>query len=242
MHAQCTRGARLVHNSFYRHISPMCGRMAITLPHDAMAQMFAASPSNDLPDVPNYNVCPTTQVGVVTSSEGMRRLRPMRWGFVPHWYDKPNGGPLLINARSETIAEKPAFREACRARRCLVAVSGFYEWERGDKDKPLPWYVTRSDGESMVFGGIWQDWGQGEDALTSFAIVTTGANAAMGKIHHRLPVILAPDQWLLWLGEDGKGAARLMKSAPEDTLTFTRVGTAVNSNKASGETLISPLN
>ena len=94
----------------------------------------------------------------------------------------------------------------------------------------------------MVFGGIWQDWGQGEDALTSFAIVTTGANAAMGKIHHRLPVILTPDQWPLWLGEDGKGAARLMKSAPEDALTFTRVGIAVNSNKASGETLISPLN
>ena len=133
--------------------------MAITLPHDAMAQMFDAAASYDLPDVPNYNVCPTTQVGVVTASEGLRRLRPMRWGFVPHWYKKVNGGPLLINARAETIAEKPAFRDACRTRRCLVAVSGFYEWERSEKDKPLPWYVTRRDATPMVFGGIWQDWG-----------------------------------------------------------------------------------
>ncbi len=215
--------------------------MAITLPHDAMAQMFDASLSNDLPDVPDYNVCPTTQVGVVTSADGVRRLRPMRWGFVPRWYDKVNGGPLLINARAETIAQKPAFAEACRTRRCLVPVSGFYEWERSEKDKPLPWYVTRQDGAPLVFGGIWQDWGQGADAVTSFAILTTAANAAMAQIHHRLPVILAPDQWALWLGEAGKGAATLMKSAPEDALHFSRVDTAVNSNRASGEALIKPL-
>ena len=215
--------------------------MAITLPHDAMAQMFDAAASNDLPDVPNYNVCPTNRVGVVTSSEGVRRLRPMRWGFVPHWYAKVNGGPLLINARAETIAEKPAFREACRTRRCLVTASGFYEWERSEKDKPLPWYVTRQDKAPMVFGGIWQDWGQGDDTLTAFAMVTTAANEAMGKIHHRLPAILTPDQWGLWLGEEGKGAATLMKSAPEDALHFSRVGTEVNSNRASGASLINPL-
>lgn len=215
----------------------MCGRMAMTLPHDAMAQMFDADASNDLPDVPNYNVCPTTQVGVVTAANGVRRLRPMRWGFIPTWYDKPNGGPLLINARSETIAEKPAFQYACRTRRCLVAVSGFYEWERIGKDKPLPWYVTRTDGTQMVFGGIWQRW-QDQD---TFAIVTTAANDAMAKIHHRLPVILTPDQWALWLGEAGKGAALLMKSAPEDALNFQRVGTAVNSNKGQGIHLHHPV-
>lgn len=215
----------------------MCGRMATTLPHDAMARMFDADASNDLPDAPNYNVCPTTQVGVVTAADGVRRLRPMRWGFIPNWYDKPNGGPLLINARSETIAEKPAFRDACRTRRCLVAISGFYEWERVGTDKPLPWYVTRTDAAPMVFGGIWQQW---QDQST-FAIVTVGANDAMGKIHHRLPVILTPDQWGLWLGEAGKGAARLMKSAPEDALNFQRVGLDVNSNKAAGAQLITPI-
>lgn len=215
----------------------MCGRMAFTLPHEAMAQMFDATASNDLPDVPNYNVCPTTQVGVVTSSQGLRRLRPMRWGFIPKWYQKPGGGPLLINARSETIAEKPAFRDACRTRRCLVAVSGFYEWEQGDNAKPLPWYVTRTDAQPMVFGGIWQQW----DDQNTFAIVTTDANDAMAKIHRRLPVILTPDQWALWLGERGKGAAALMTSAPEDALCFQRVGLSVNSNRATGPALIEPI-
>ena len=124
----------------------MCGRMAITLPHDAMAQLFAATPANDLPQVPNYNVCPTVQIAVVTAG---RRYRPMRWGFVPGWYDKPNGGPLLINARAETIAEKPAFRAAVRDRRCLIACTGFYEWERRDPKLPLPWFVTRTDGQPL---------------------------------------------------------------------------------------------
>jgi putative SOS response-associated peptidase YedK len=164
----------------------------------------------------------------------------MRWGFIPHWYKKPNGGPLLINARSETIAEKPAFRDACRNRRCLIVASGFYEWERVEGETPLPWWVTRADGEPMVFGGIWQSWGQGDAAVNSCAIVTTGANEAMAPIHHRLPVLLEPDQWQLWLGEAGKGAATIMKSAPEDALCFDRVGTEVNSNRAKGAGLIKP--
>ena len=103
----------------------MCGRLAITLPTDAMAQLFAASPANDLPDVPNYNVCPTNMLHVVRQGESGRRLTPMRWGFLPHWYKAENAGPLLINARAETLAEKPAFRAACRTRRCvLIAATG----------------------------------------------------------------------------------------------------------------------
>ena len=218
----------------------MCGRMALTLPHEAMVQLFDATPSNDLPDVPNYNICPTTQVHVVTSADGTRRLQPMRWGFLPHWYKAPNGGPLLINARSETIAEKPAFRDACRNRRCLIVASGFYEWKRVEGQTPLPWWVVRSDGAPMAFAGIWQNWGAGDEARPTCAIVTTAANEAMEPIHHRLPVILEKEDWPLWLGEAGKGAAALMKSAPEETLTFTRVSTAVNSNKAKGPELIEP--
>lgn len=216
----------------------MCGRMAQTLPHDEAAQMFEAVPGNDLPDVPNYNVCPTVQIPVVTSDAGVRRYRAMRWGFIPQWYKKPNGGPLLINARAETIAEKPAFREACRARRCLIPVTGFYEWFRDRDDKPLPWFVARADGAPLVMAGIWQDWIFEDTHLTTCAIVTTGANAAMAQIHHRIPVILTAKDWPLWLGEQGKGAATLMKSAPEDALSFHRVDVAVNSNQAAGATLI----
>ena len=219
----------------------MCGRMAITLPHQAMAQTFEAVASNDLPGVPNYNVCPTVQVHTVTSGDGTRRLRPMRWGFVPHWYDTPNDGPLIINARSETIAEKPAFREAVRQRRCLIVASGFYEWKREKGETPLPWYVTRSDGGPMVFAGVWQDWSRGDAALTGCAVVTCAANAEMAPIHDRLPVILDPADWPLWLGEAGHGAATLMRPAAEGALSFRRVSTAVNSNRAEGPDLIEPV-
>lgn len=219
----------------------MCGRMALTLPHEAMVQLFEAVPSNDLPPVPNYNVCPTVQIPVVTAGEGGRRLRPMRWGFIPHWYKKPNGGPLLINARAETIAEKPAFRAACRERRCLVPATGFYEWYRAEDQTPLPWFVQRADGAPLVMAGIWQDWHHGDEVLTTCAIVTTAANDAMARIHHRIPVILTPDDWPLWLGEIGKGASTLMKSAPEDALSFHRVSTAVNSNRATGPDLMAPV-
>ena len=219
----------------------MCGRMALTLPHEAMVELFGATPSNDLPTVPNYNVCPTVQIHTVTSEDGARRLRPMRWGFVPHWYKAVNDGPLLINARSETVAEKPAFRAAVRSRRCLVVASGFYEWKRQKGETPLPWYVTRADGAPMVFGAIWQDWDKGEDSLTGCAIVTTAANDAMAPIHDRLPLVLEPGDWPLWLGEDGKGAATLMRPAAEDVLAFTPVSTEVNSNRASGPGLIEPV-
>ncbi len=219
----------------------MCGRMAITLPHDAMAQLFAATPDNDLPEGPNYNVCPTNSLAVCIEGEGGRRLRSMRWGFIPHWYKEPTDGPLLINARSETIAEKPAFRTACRERRCLIAADGFYEWERHEGQTPLPWYVTRTDGQPIVFGGIWQAWERDGQSLLTCAIVTTGANAAMGRIHDRLPVILEPADWPLWLGEAGKGAATLMTATGDETLNFVRVGTEVNSNRARGPGLIEPV-
>lgn len=219
----------------------MCGRMALTLPHAAMAQVFDATPANDLPAVPDYNVCPTTQIATVTSDAGTRHLRPMRWGFVPHWYKALSDGPLLINARAETIAEKPAFRAACRDRRCLVPASGFYEWTRLEDGTRLPWYITRRDSAPLAFAGIWQDWEKDGAVWTTCAIVTTGANDAMSEIHHRIPVILEAADWPLWLGEAGKGAARLMQAPGEDVLDFHRVSRAVNSNRASGPELIAPI-
>lgn len=206
-----------------------------------MAQVFEAAPANDLPEVPDYNVCPTVQVHTVSAGAERRQLRPMRWGFLPHWYKGPTDGPLLINARAETIAEKPAFRAACRERRCLIPASGFYEWTRLEDGTRLPWYITRADGAPIAFAGIWQDWGEGADRQSTCAIVTTAANAAMGRIHHRIPVILDPADWPLWLGEAGKGAARLMTAPGEEVLQFHRVGRAVNSNRARGPELIAPV-
>lgn len=217
----------------------MCGRIANTLPHDAMARLFSAQPANALPALPDYNICPTQDLAVVRLDGGARRYLPLRWGFVPHWYKTPTDGPLLINARAETIAEKPAFREACRSRRCLVPVTGFYEWHRAGGRK-LPWFFSRADGEPLVMAGIWQDWQQGAESLSTLAVVTTSANALMAPVHDRMPVVLDPADWPLWLGEEGHGAARLMRPAPDGTLTAWRVSPAVNSNRAEGPDLIEP--
>jgi len=218
----------------------MCGRFAITLPVDAMTSLFQALPANDLPAVPNYNVCPTTQIAVVTSEEGTRRLRPMRWGFLPHWYKTPNAGPLLINARAETLADKPAFKAACRSRRCLIAATGFYEWTKTPDGSRLPWYISRVDSAPLVFAGVWQEWRQGDEDAVTAAIVTCAANEPMSKLHKRMPVVLENTTWAKWLGEEGHGAATLMVPAANETLQFHRVDPAVNSNRASGPELIEP--
>jgi putative SOS response-associated peptidase YedK len=215
--------------------------MTMTHPNDAMAQLFEAKPSNDLPQSPRYNICPTQDVGVVTSGDEGRRYRPMRWGFLPHWYKTPTDGPLLINARAETIAEKPAFRTACRERRCLVPASGFYEWTKDAEGNRLPWYFTPADGAPLVLAGIWQDWERDDDGLTTLAIVTCPASEWMAETHHREPVSLAPDDWAKWLGEEGRGAALLMRPAPEGRYLRWRVDPKVNSNRAEGRDLIEPL-
>lgn len=220
----------------------MCGRFAITLPSEAMAQLFEATPSNDLPTGENYNICPTNTVAVVTSREGTRHVRPMRWGFIPHWYKAPNAGPLLINARSETIAQKPAFRDACRQRRCVIPATGFYEWTKDAQENRLPWYIAPSEGEPILFAGVWQDWGPPEDRQSTCAIVTCAAgDHPLSAIHARMPVTLSEGEVALWLGEAGKGAARLMRPAPADRFAWHRVGTEVNSNRAAGPQLIAPL-
>ena len=219
----------------------MCGRFSITMPDEAMARLFEAVPSNDLPETPRYNVCPTQAVHTVVSEEGARRLRPMRWGFLPHWYKSPTDGPLLINARAETVAEKPAFRKACRERRCLIPATGFFEWTKDADGKRLPWHISRADSEPIAFAGIWQFWERGEEAFVSCAIVTTGANEAMSQIHHRMPVSIEPADWPLWLGEAGSGAARLMQAANDEVFVFHRVDAAVNSNRAQGPQLLEPL-
>ena len=215
----------------------MCGRFTITHPNEALAALFDAVTGNDLPESPRFNICPTTQVAAITSDCGHRRMQAMRWGFIPSWYKTPGDGPLIINARSDTVAVKPAFREAVRARRCILPASGFYEWTGGPAKTRLPYYITRSDGAPMAFAGLWQRWGD----LVTCAVVSTGAGPGMAGIHDREPVILDPTDWPLWLGEAGHGAAALMQATPPGTLRMHRVDAAVNSNRASGAQLILPL-
>lgn len=216
----------------------MCGRFVITHPNEALAALFDALPGNDLPVGPNFNVCPTNPVVVVTSDGGQRRLRAMRWGFLPGWYKATNDGPLIINARSDTVAVKPAFREAVRERRCIVPATGFYEWSEGQGGARLPWYFTRNDGAPMALAGVWQRWRD----IDTVAIVSTEAGPGMAGLHHREPVLVEAGDWPLWLGEAGHGAAPLMRPAAEGVMARPfRVGVAVNSNRAAGPGLIEPI-
>lgn len=212
----------------------MCGRFTITHPNEALAALFGATPGNDLPPGPRFNICPTNPVAVVTSEGGQRRLRAMRWGFLPHWYKTPTDGPLIINARSETVATKPAFRTAIRTTRCIVPASGFYEWQTAEDGTKLPWYFTRTDGAPMAFAGLWQRWGD----VDTCAIVSTGAGPGMAGLHHREAVVLESADWPLWLGEAGHGAAVLMRASEPGVLQCHRVDRAVNSNRAEGPALI----
>ena len=216
--------------------------MVITLDAEALARLFAAAPDNDLPPMPNWNVCPTDRIPVVTSPDGVRRMRSMRWGLVPHWAKSESQGPPLINARAETIAEKPAFRDAVRQRRALVPAAGFYEWTKDADGARDPWYVSPADGSIMALAAVWQDWAPpGGDPIPTCAVVTTAAGPDTAALHPRTPVVIAPDDWPLWLGEAGHGAAPLMRATPAGALRHWRVDRAVNANRASGAGLIEPV-
>ena len=219
----------------------MCGRFAITIPSDAMSQLFAAQPVNNLPDVPNFNVCPTNFIHVITFNGLERKLESLRWGFVPNWYQAVNAGPLLINARSETVAQKPAFANASRERRCLIPCSGFYEWSEDLEGNKIPWFLKRNDGAPLVFGGVWQEWGDESVIVKTCAIVTTASNSKLSKIHHRLPLVLERSDWGFWLGEEGHGASCLMMPTANDILTAYKVSNNINSNMSSGPDLMSPV-
>ena len=206
----------------------MCGRFALTLPSDAVAGWFDAVLRSEV-EGPRYNICPTQQIPVCVTFEAQRVLTPMRWGFIPHWYKSPSDGPLLINARSETITVKPSFRSAIMSRRCLIPASGFYEWLR-DKSKPKePWYITPKDNSLMAFAGIWQAWTSAEGGRhICCAIITTSAPEPLAQIHHRAPVAIAPNDFDLWMSGSGRQPLSLLKEASQEYFSQHRVDPKIN--------------
>ena len=163
----------------------MCGRYMITSSFEAMARLFEAGLAELGEDQPRLNVSPTEPVPVVVSHDGDRTIVPMRWGLLPPFYRTPNGGPLLINARAEGIATKPAFREAIIKRRCLVPADGFYEWQ-GPRGARVPWAIRQAAGGLLAFAGLWQEWKGPDGWISTCAIVTCEANATLQPIHDRI--------------------------------------------------------
>jgi len=181
------------------------------MPIDSMRELFGFEARPNL--AARYNVAPTQEIPAVRirySGEG-RELAAFSWGLVPSWSKDPANANRMINARGETIAEKPSFKNAFKRRRCLIPANGFYEWKGSGKGPKQPYYIQLADGLPFAFAGIWERWEGGDgDHWETCAIVTTDANDALRPIHHRMPVILAPDNYENWLTAEPKEAEAFM--------------------------------
>lgn len=176
----------------------MCGRFDLHLPRELLEEIFGISISRDI--MPRYNIAPTQEIAVVRiNPDRKRQLDFLKWGLIPSWAKDPSIGSRMINARSETVHEKPAFRTALKHRRCIIPANGFYEWEAVEgKKKPL--YVKLKDDKPMLFAGIWDHWKPGEgDEIESCSILTTHSNDLIAPLHDRMPVILDIDDIDFWL-------------------------------------------
>jgi putative SOS response-associated peptidase YedK len=205
----------------------MCGRYTLSTPAGRLAEEFQLNEGSvDL--TPSYNVAPTQQVAAVLEEEGERHLEMFRWGLIPSWADDPGIGARMINARSETAAEKPSFRSAFRRRRCLIAADGFYEWKRENGGKQ-PYYFHMQEGRPFAFAGLWESW-KGDGEIRSCTILTTGANALVGEIHERMPVIVAPDAYDVWLdpASERDELTGLLAPYPEEEMEAYPVSRFVN--------------
>jgi putative SOS response-associated peptidase YedK len=224
----------------------MCGRFVITLPKAAMADLFDLD-ANGIEAAmlaPRYNVAPAQAIPVIAiGQDGARKLVMMRWGLHPAWMKEPPGAKSMINARAETAAEKPFFRESMKKRRCLIAADGFYEWKR-DGETKQPFFIRRADGRPMVIAALWERWRgpDGADMLTA-AMLTIGPNAVMRPIHDRMPVILAPDAFAVWLDPKApmEAVLWLLQPAPDTALEAFAVSRRVNRPQEDGPDLIAPV-
>ena len=207
----------------------MCGRFTLRSNQRAIAEVFGLA---DIPLIePRYNVAPSQAVAAIKLHEGQRRLSFLKWGLVPSWADDPSIGNRMLNARSETVAEKPAFRSAFKKHRCLIVADGFYEWQKNGKAKQ-PFYIRLKDGRPFAFAGLAEHWHRDDKTIDSCTVITTGPNELMADIHDRMPVILSPEDYDLWLDPEFQGKEKLLsllKPYPADEMTAYPVSTIVNS-------------
>lgn len=219
----------------------MCGRYAFYSPAEAVIRLFETT--LPLPIEARYNIAPTQFVPVIReATPAGRQLAMLHWGLVPAWAKDKAIGNRMINARAETLAEKPSFRRAFSQRRCLVLASGFYEW-RSEEPGKRAYFISRLDGEPFAMAGLWETWRKDEETLESCTIITTAANEFMRPLHHRMPAILPPGlcgPWLDTAGVNTGQAAELLHSPEDGQLQAWPVGKAVNNPRNQGPELIEP--
>jgi putative SOS response-associated peptidase YedK len=220
----------------------MCGRFTLTASPDELTGFFGLA---EVPCIePHYNIAPTQQVFAVRADPaGGRQGAMLRWGLIPPWADDPAIANRMINARSETVVDKPAFRHAFRKRRCLIAASGFYEWQKTD-GKKQPYYIHTRDGQPIAFAGLWERWEKGGEPVESCTILTTEANDLMRPLHDRMPVILDVkdcDRWLDPTSQEPKKLAPLLVPYHGDDLTAYPISAWVNSPRIQGPQCTQPI-
>ena len=220
----------------------MCGRFTLHHPTEEIAQRFNIDQiAVSFP--PRYNIAPTQPIAVVLQHSA-RTLEAFQWGLVPFWAKDPKIGNRMINARAETVAEKPSFRAAFKQRRCLIPASGYYEWRR-ENDERLPTYIHRTDKTPFAFAGLWEEWHAPEgEILHTCTIITTEASDQVSAIHHRMPVIFDSEQEETWLDpglDDGDNLAELLHNTSAAELSSYPVGKQVNPPTFDAPACIEPL-
>jgi len=220
----------------------MCGRYALYGPASRLRVQFGASIDEMPPDFgPRYNAAPMQMLPVVRERpNGKWVVHLLRWGLIPSWAKEESIAAKLINARGETVAEKPSFRAAHKARRCIVPASGFYEW-KAIADGKQPYYIHPANDELFGFAGLWERWTKPDgEPLDTFTVVTTDANDVMKPLHDRMPLILAPEDYGLWLtkGTDSELVRQLVVPRPSDALRMHPVSKAVGNVRNEGPELI----
>ena len=214
----------------------MCGRFTLKTPERLKFDALNTYDPDDL--VPRYNIAPSQNVLTILDRNSEREATFLRWGLIPFWSKEPKG---FINARAETLEQKPAFSEAFQRRRCLIPADGFYEWERNGKISQ-PYYFQMKDNAPFAFAGIWDRWKSEGSWITSCAIVTTTANELLAQIHHRMPVILSPESYDLWLNDDPRFPLKdLLAPFPSSEMISHTVSHDVNDVKVDDDHLIEPV-
>jgi putative SOS response-associated peptidase YedK len=221
----------------------MCGRYVLKAALPEIARMLGMDVDFELD--PSYNIAPTrAEPACRIEAPGQKQLALMRWGLIPHWAKTADTNYMMINARAETVAGKPAFRSAFRHRRCLIPADGYYEW-KSMQGRKQPFYFSMKDGNPFCFAGLWERWQPAEgEPVESCAIITTGANALGAEIHHRMPVILAADDYARWLDPQQTDASQLLpllQPFASEPMSLCPVSTLVNNARVDEPRCITPL-
>ena len=221
----------------------MCGRYTLRTRLNQLLQIYGAQSEVEL--TPRYNIAPTQDVAAIraTADATSRELVLLHWGLIPSWAKDPKIGNRMINARGETVAEKPSFRAALKRRRCLVLADGFYEWRKEGKAKQ-PYYIHMKDEEPIAFAGLWEHWRGNGLTIESCTIITTSANQLMSDLHDRMPVILSGNDINTWLDpqiEDADTLLPMLDPYPDNEMEAYPVSTLVNSAKNERSECVEPL-